>query len=191
MATFLDMGMLEYFNIIFYFLFLFVLVFAVMQATKFPTENKNLSAILAFLIAVLVIFSSSTRDIISIITPTFVVIIFFLFFILLIYRFMGANDADVRSIMGSEGGTRTFLLIIILIIILSTLGKTFFSGTAETTENGEMNISGKNSEVGTKGEDALVGTLTHPKLLGLVLILIIGAFAMTFISREAQQIIMK
>ncbi len=191
MATFLDVGMLEYFNIIFYFLFLFVLVFAVLQATKFPTENKNLSAILAFLVAVLVVFSGSTRDIISIITPTFVVIIFFLFFILLIYRFMGANDTDVKSIMGSEGGTRTFLLIIILIIILSTLGKTFFSGTPQATENGEINISGKASEVGTQGENALVGTLTHPKLLGLVLILIIAAFAMMFISREAQQVIMK
>ncbi|MDD5086495.1 MAG: hypothetical protein PHV16_01955 [Candidatus Nanoarchaeia archaeon] len=186
MATFLDVGMLGYFNIIFYFLFLFVLLFAIMQAVKFPTGDKNLSAILAFLVAILVVFSGPTREMISVITPTFFVIIFFLFFGILIYRFIGATDADVKSFLGTEAATRTFLLIILGIIILSTLGKTFFSGNSETSENEETDISSGNSNVGTQGEGALVATLTHPKILGLVLILLIGAFAMSLLSRNVK-----
>jgi hypothetical protein len=137
---------------------------------------------------------------ISLITPTFVVIIFFLFFGILIYRFIGATDADVKSFMGTEGGTRGFLIIILLIIFLSTVGgRTFFSGTTETiTEDGNKTTTSSGSDIGTQGESALTTTLTtltakitHPKLLGLVLILLIGAFAMTFISREAQQAVFK
>ena len=180
MATFLDIGLLEYFNIIFYLIFIFVLLYAILSLTKILGENKNLNAMLALALALILALSGPTRELISFVTPTFFVFIFFAFFAVLIYRFMGASDKDVSEIMGTKSGTRWFILIIVLIIILSSLGKIFFTGTTTTSDVNETAIN--KSAVGTKGESALTATLTHPKVLGLVLILIIGAYAMQYLS---------
>ena len=180
MATFLDIGLLEYFNIIFYLIFIFVLLYAILSLTKVLGENKNLNAMLALALALLLALSGPTRDLIKFITPTFFVFIFFAFFTILIYKFMGASDSDVLSIMGTKSGTRSFILIIILIIILSSFGKIFFTGSTASEVN--ETTAANASAVGTTGESALTATLTHPKVLGLVLILIIGAYAMFYLS---------
>jgi len=180
MATFLDIGLLEHFNIIIYVVFIFVLLYAILSITKILGDNKNLSAMLALALAFILALSGPTRDLIKFVTPTFFVFIFFAFFAILIYKFMGASDKDVLSIMGTKSGTRGFILIIILIIILSSLGKIFFTepATSDVNETTAANAS----SVGTRGESALTATLTHPKVLGLVLILIIGAYAMYYLS---------
>lgn len=180
MATFLDIGLVENFSIIFYLIFIFVLLYAILSLTKVLGENKNLNAMLALALALILGLSGPVRELISFVTPTFFVFIFFAFFAILIYRFMGASDKDVSEIMGTKSGTRSFILIIVLIIILSSLGKIFFTGPATSDVNETTAIN--QSDVGTKGESALTATLTHPKVLGLVLILIIGAYAMQYLS---------
>jgi len=180
MATFLDIGLLEHFSIIIYLLFIFVLLYALLSLTKVLGENKNLNAMLAFALSFILALSESTRDLIKFVTPTFFVFIFFIFFAILIYKFMGASDKDVLSIMGTQSGTRSFILIIILIIILTSLGKVFFAGQTAQDVNETTTVNA--SSVGTTGESALTATLTHPKVLGLVLILIIGAYAMFYLS---------
>ena len=181
MATFLDIGLFEHFSIIFYLIFIFVLLYAVLTITKlFGENNKNLNAMLALALAFILALSGPTRDLISFVTPTFFVFIFFIFFAALIYKFLGASDKDVLSIMGTKSGTRGFILIIIGIIILSSFGKIFFTGPIASDVNETTAVNA--SAVGTKGESALTATLTHPKVLGLILILIIGAYAMYYLS---------
>ncbi len=180
MATFLDIGLVENFSIIFYLIFIFVLIYAILSLTKVLGENKNLNAMLALALALILGLSGPTRELISFVTPTFFVFIFFAFFAVLIYRFMGASDKDVLEIMGSsKHSTRGFILIIILVIILSSIGKVFFTGPT-TSDVNETAVN--KSAVGTTGQSALTATLTHPRVLGLVLILIIGAYAMSYLS---------
>lgn len=183
MATFLDVGLLEYFNVIFYLIFIFVLLYAILTITKVLGENKNLNAMLALSLALILSLSGTTRELIKFVTPTFFIFIFFAFFTVLIYKFMGASDKDVTELFGTKSGTRTFILIIVLIIILSSFGKIFFTEPAASDVNETTAVNA--SAVGTKGESALAATLTHPKVLGLVLILFIGAFAMSFLSKQA------
>ncbi len=181
MATFLDIGLVENFSIIFYLIFIFVLLYAILSLTKILGENKNLNAMLALALSLILALSGPTRELISFITPTFFVFIFFAFFAVLIYRFMGASDKDVSEIMGTKSGTRWFILIIVLIIILSSLGKVFFTrSTTVSSDNATLAVNA--SDVGTVGQSALTATLTHPKVLGLVLILFIGAYAMQYLS---------
>ena len=179
MATFLDVGLVENFSIIFYLIFIFVLLYAILTITKILGENKNLNAMLALALALILGLSGPTRDLISFVTPTFFVFIFFAFFAVLIYKFLGASDDDVKSIMGTKTGTRGFILVIVGIIILSSLGKVFFTGPI-TSDVNETAVNA--SSVGTIGQSALTATLTHPKVLGLILILIIGAYAMQYLS---------
>jgi len=183
MATFLDVGLLEHFSIIFYLVFIFVLMYAILTITKILGENKNLNAMLAGALALILALSGPTRDLISLVTPTFFIFIFFAFFTVLIYKFMGASDTDVSEIFSTKSGTRGFILIIVGLIILSSLGKMFFTGpiTSDINETTVIN----ESNVGTVGQSALTSTLTHPKVLGLILILLIAAYAMSFLSRPA------
>jgi len=182
MATFLDIGLLEHFSIIFYLVFIFVLMYAILSVTKILGEDKNLNAMLAGSLALILALSGTTRDLISFVTPTFFVFIFFVFFTVLIYKFMGASDKDVTEIFSTKAGTKGFILVIVGIIILSSLGKIFFAGSIASDVN-ETAVNA--SSVGTVGQSALTSTLTHPKVLGLILILIIAAYAMSFLSRPA------
>ncbi len=188
MASFLDIGLLEHFNIVIYLVFIFVLLYAILTITKILGENKNLNAMLALALAFILALSGSTRDLIKFVTPTFFVFIFFAFFTVLIWKFLGASDTDVKSIMGTESGTRSFILIIVGIIILSSLGKIFFTGPIASDVN-ETAVNA--SSVGTTGQSALTATLTHPKVLGLILILLIGAYAMYYLSMSPIPIIKK
>ncbi len=184
MATFLDIGLLEHFSIIFYLVFIFVLMYAILSVTKILGEDKNLNAMLAGSLALILALSGTTRDLISFVTPTFFVFIFFVFFTVLIYKFMGASDKDVTEIFSTKAGTRGFILAIVGIIILSSLGKIFFTGST-TVLSDNTTMTANQSAVGTVGQSALTSTLTHPKVLGLILILIIAAYAMSFLSRPA------
>ena len=174
---------MEYFNIIFYLIFIFVLLYAILTVSKILGENKNLNAMLALAIAFILALSESTREMVTFVTPTFFIFIFFAFFAVLIYKFMGASDKDVTEIFGTKSGTRSFILILVGIIILSSFGKVFFAGPTASDVNETTAVNA--SAVGTAGESALTATLTHPKVLGLVLILLIGAYAMSFLSKQA------
>ena len=94
--------------------------------------------------------------------------------------FMGGTEADVKSLLGTQDTTRNFIVGIVGVIALGALGKTFFSSGSPV--GGTANATTNASAVGGAGEAALMATLTHPKVLGLVLILIVGAYAMYYLS---------
>ncbi|MEE9525130.1 MAG: hypothetical protein V3V78_00805 [Candidatus Woesearchaeota archaeon] len=188
METFLDIGILNYFSVIFPALLVFVIVYALLEKTKILGENKSLHAIAAIVSAFLVMLS---RDIVAIINfgaPWFILVFVFLILLLLIYRMMGATDADLTNMIRTDTMVQWAVFIIGLIIIFASISHIYGQrlleqapGEAEGVTVGDV----QEREEGVSHKSELRDALFNTKVLGMVLILLIAAFAIGMLSRES------
>jgi hypothetical protein len=170
-------GLLGKFGAIFPFLFVLVLVYAILSSTKVFGDRRGIDALVAVLAAILVLFSDTVRLTISMMAPWFVLFFFFLIFVIIGYMIFGASQEDVFSAMK---GNRTIVLWILGISLVIGFG----SLTSVMSERGGVGgISTQQVVNATTGEvasanqqSAFWATITHPKVLGLILLLLIATF---------------
>src|SRR3989338_10653877 len=88
MPTFLDLGLLEYVQIIFPFILIWVVTYSVLEWREILGKNRNLHAIIAFVLAMMSLFSPPVIAIIKYMTPWFsMLLVFSLFFFIFFYFF--------------------------------------------------------------------------------------------------------
>jgi hypothetical protein len=179
MATPLDLGLLanDKLGIIFTFLFVLVLVYAILSKVKIFGDRKGLDALIAFLAALIVLFSDTVRQSIMTMAPWFVLFFFFLIFMSIAYMIFGAKTEDIFSTMKKYSSIFYWILAIGVMIWLGSM-------TTVIAQKGGVGMTGSQTVVNaTTGEvaagnqqSAFWATITHPKVLGLALILLIGTF---------------
>ncbi|MFH1316826.1 MAG: hypothetical protein ABII01_04870 [Candidatus Woesearchaeota archaeon] len=171
-------GLLEKFGLIFPFLLIIVLVYAVLGTTKVVGDNKGVHALLALAIAVITLFSTTAREIINIMAPWFVILFIFLIFLLATFKIFG--DIDFVSFLGSDNGrTAVYWIITIgVIIFLGSIASVVFSKGIPTGDDVQQlaENSDGGTDVSSRGAGAFWNTLAHPKVLGLAAILLIAMF---------------
>jgi hypothetical protein len=161
MATFLDIGLLEFFLPAFYILFIFVILFALLRKSKLLGDNKYLDAIFAIAVTFIIMFSGSPLELINFVTPWYAFLVVFLFMLFLVFAFIGLKEGGSRdqdSLMRAVGGAPVILIVAVIILMIgmtNVFGNVFFP----------------NDEDGV--ESTTLKTLFHPRVLGAFIILII------------------
>lgn len=112
-----DISGLSYFMPIYGFLFVFVLIYAILQKTKILGDNKFISLIISFILATIFATVSSMQAYVSLVTPWFIILIVALFFILLI---VGFSLKKVEGII-SPGFIWVFVAVLILVFLISAI----------------------------------------------------------------------
>ena len=166
MATLLDANIMELIAPIIIFLFIMLISFAVLDKFKLMGENKALHALVAFCIAVLFLFSRTAVGIVVATTPWFVVMMVLGMFVISFFLFLGVKEETMGNALKDPKVYWTLLLIII--IFLSVVIANVYKASNPVDENAAPN----------EGINALV----NPKVLGAVILLVIAAFAVSFIS---------
>ncbi|MBD3209716.1 hypothetical protein GF367_04870 [Candidatus Woesearchaeota archaeon] len=205
MATFLDIGFLGEFSIIFTFLLVWVLVYALLSMTKQLGDKKNLNALIALAVAVIVIASPTMLRLVNTMVPWFLIMVLLLFFILFGIK-MFTGDKDLSGAVFKDKKVYTWIIVLMVVVLIFSLGNAFGSQTLERggwdgtgpppsggdslegtdafieeTGVGNANVSG--SQVATNDFSTnLIHTLFNPKVLGLMLVMLVAMFAMFFIS---------
>jgi|SRR3989344_5082171 len=186
MASLLDASLLGFFAPLFIFLFLFAVMYALLQRTNiFGTWEgvKALNLIAAFSVAAVATFiGDTTVKLISSVLPwiVFVIVIFVLLFGL--YMFFGLSEKKVWDIVG-----QTPVFVIVLIIILIGLSAVFEKELSPyQTSDGESRtvINDQGEEVLAENKNprsAALDTLTHPRLLGALFMLIVAGASIKLI----------
>ncbi|MBI5398496.1 hypothetical protein HZB03_03455 [Candidatus Woesearchaeota archaeon] len=189
MATFLEVGLLQHFSVIFPVLLVFVTVFALLQQSKMFGENKGIHSLIAISIALLMLFSPGVVQVIGIMAPWFVLIFIFILLILLGFKFLGVSDKSIAETMSSWGTIHWFLLVIGIIIFIGAISSVYgasllpFSGAATTT----IATAGGNTTTSTGDFNANVGrTIFHPKVIGTVFILVVGSFTIKLLCGSSK-----
>lgn len=197
MATFLDIGLLENFSIVFVFLLIFAIIYAILEySNPFGKEKKGLHAIISFAIAFIMILSKSALVLINFLTPWFVVMFLFVFFLLFAVRMFGTSEADTIAII-KDGRAYPYLIIFAVVILIAGLSHTFGQNLLEEgTGEGSNLVQGEQTEPPvlpgdiapgstktTSFGDNVLNTLVHPKVLGMIAIMLVGTFTMIFLTR--------
>lgn len=154
MATFLDVAGLQQFSDFFVFIFVWLAVYVILTNTKAFGQNKSINAIIGFIIALFVLFSTLATGIIKYIAPWFAVIFIFAVFIGIAFQLFGASGTTFTSLKNI-----TFVIIALVFII----GALHYIKT-KTVQN--------------------VSYLFHPTLLGVIFIFVIAIFMIAFLTQE-------
>jgi len=183
MATFLDLGLLEYFSPIFVFLLVFSILWALLEKTSFFTEdNKAVNALIAFSLSVLFILVPEVREIISLSIPWFIIFIIFLLMLIMIFIFVGVKKDIISDIFGgSAPGPMTNMTVIWLVIFvcLAIFGYAFTQVYGDEIHNITADVD--STEEGDLFTN--IGQIIFtPKILGLILLIGLAGASVRFIS---------
>lgn len=209
MASFLDTGLLGTFSVIFTFLLVYAIVWGVLVSRKPIGDNNNLYAIISLAAAFFMVISTPARVFIEIVTPWFLTlgIVFFLIIISVsMFSEVKWNKVIENSLV------QTWIIILIVIVLIGGLAQTFGqlaldTGAGErsapansipvTDEYGQVidaapslqeasrRATGPGATSSGNYDANLVNTLIHPKVLGMMLILILSSMIIYFLSKPA------
>lgn len=180
MATPLDITLVKQFDFVFPFLLVFVMVYASLSFMKAFKDNKALHALLALVLAFMTLFSPIAVKTISLMSPMFVVLIIFLLFLLMVFMTLGPTESDIMSAIRLKENQFIFWWIAAFVILIGF--GSFFMALAEsggvpgyTGPGGTLDVGAIGGVAG--GQQAeFFKTLFHPKLLGLIFIMLLGLF---------------
>ena len=192
MATPLDIGILQNVQIIFPFLLILVVVFAALTRIQPFKDKPAFAALLAFILAIMSLFSRVVVKTINLMGPWFVLLILFAILVIIAYQSFGIEEKTILGVLtGKEYGIdfSYWMLAIVLIIGLGSLftvlaeekGGVPGPGTPGET-GGTKLVASLNQTGGQSG--AFWNTLFHPKVLGLALIFLIAMFTVQKLTKK-------
>ncbi len=175
MATVLDAGLLSFLMPLFVFIFVFVVLYALLTKTNmFGEKQTALNFLASICIAAVAVFAGNLVKLFGVVVPWIVFLIVILVLIFGLYKMFGVEDKEIWPTIGGH----TTVYIIILIIILVGLSLTFeaevspFPGEEAAGESGLRN--------------RVISTIVHPRLLGALFILIVAAFTVKLLVDKAE-----
>lgn len=176
MATVLDLGLLKGFTDIFVWILVFIIVYGVLEVTNL-LKNKGLHALFAFAITAVIVLTGGGTNLITAMLPWFIVISALVLFILMLGQFAGLNTKEIVSNFGGRGVVWYLAVPMFVILVVAwTQGPEPRAATNETT--GELIPI----EQIVQEQRPFIGVLTDPKVLGLVLVLAVGAMTVTLMA---------
>ena len=188
MATFLDLTVLEKLSIIFPFLLVFAVIYGILRYAKtFGEEKEGLHAIIALAIASMVIFSPGAVALIEEMIPWFVVMFLVILMIIMSFMFFGTKEAEFMSALKNSSIVTwviVFSVIIVLFSFSNVYGQQLLTGEPETPAVGTTVESGTGTSDFSQN---LSNTLFHPKILGMILILLVATFTIMFLTRATTE----
>lgn len=186
MATPLDVGLLQKFDVIFPFIFVLVIIYAVL-ANSWLKDKQAIAFILSFLLAVMTLFSSIAVKTINRMAPWFVLLVIFGILLLLVYTSFGVKDEKIMDVLTKSEYRSTFAWWVLALMLIIGLGSLSAVISEEVTF--EQLAAGENATTLQPGETEEVGfwgTLFHPKVLGLALILLIAMFTVQKLAAKPE-----
>lgn len=128
----IDFSWLAYYVPIFGFLFVFVLMYAVLSKTKVLGEGNFINAFISFIFAIIFVTFLPAVDYVSLVIPWFVVLVVSLFFFLVI---VGFSQKDIDKFM-KPWIAWVFIGLLIVIFLVSAIyvfNPLFAKGLADLT----------------------------------------------------------
>jgi hypothetical protein len=181
MATVLDLSLLQSFDVVFPFILVWAVVFAILQKFKPISDSASVNAVIGAVAGFMVLLSRVAIDVINFMVPWFVIAFIFLLLMLIIFQIFGADENMFKAAV-SDPTLRWALTAIGIIILAVAIGKVAGQSLTDASfEEGEVVVS----EAGVDTDNFqtnIVGIIFNPKVLGLLVIFAIAIFTIAFLS---------
>ena len=165
MVTFLDVTGLEHFSSIFVFLFVWIVVYAILLWARILGENKFISALVGLLLAIFVLISPIATSIVADTAPFLAVVFLFIVLINVATKMLGG---DVESFPALRG---ILLVFIVLMIVIA----------AGVKIREQANVPSETQEDLSK----TINLIFHPTFLGTVLVFAIAIFTIALLASKS------
>ncbi len=202
MATILDLGLIQSFDIVYAWLFVFAVTWAILEKTQAVGKDaKLINAIIAFAMATMFMLSSTAVAVINYIIPWFVVAIIFFLLMLLIFQMFGADGEIIKKAMQDKSLYWTIIGIGLVIIVAgfgNVLGQSLldqsqgvntntnnYQGSTYTNSDqnySNTNVNGQTVSQNTNFNNNIYATLFHPKVLAMLVLFGIAIFAIALLT---------
>jgi len=189
MATALDFfGLLGNFSAIFTFILIFALLYAVFQFSKVFGDNKGIHALVAIIIALIASISSKVVIVINTMIPWFVLLFMLIIFILIGFKIFGVSDSQLLKVIKQETAIIYWIISLSVIILAFSLNAAFGQELLELQDSGEEIRTATNGtgEPGTS-QGIIFATFAHPKILGMLVVLLIGVFTILSLTKGMEK----
>lgn len=163
MATFLDVTGLQHFSSIFVFLFVWIVVYAILAWTKVLGQNNLVTVLVGLLMGIFVLISPLATTVVANTAP-FLAVIFVLIMLMSIASKMLGGHGD--AVPGLKGVMMVFIVFVIIIGVGVQIRSQIDSSTADT-----------------KDLSKTVNILFNPTFMGVVLIFAIAIFTIALLAQ--------
>ncbi|MBI2565318.1 hypothetical protein HYV79_05045 [Candidatus Woesearchaeota archaeon] len=174
MVTPLDLTGLKYFENLFTFLFVIVLTFVVLTRFDLFKEKNGFAALISLFLAVMTMLFPIAVRTLTLAAPWFVLVFLLSVLVLLCYSAFGVEQTKIMTILTDSEYSQAFAWWIIgisLIIIIGSVSK------AISEQEGFLKLTqGERLEKLPPEEAGFFATILHPKMLGLILLLLVALF---------------
>ena len=167
MATFLDVTGLQYFSNLFAFLFVWLIVYALLAYTRALGNNQLIHTLIGLIIGLFALFSPTVTGVIINIAPWFALIFVFAMFINVAGNMFGATDI---------GGSPAFKGIVLTLVLVILIVGVLIYVREQISVPEEINEKSDFSKI--------TNVLFHPKFIGMVFILIVAVFTVGLLASK-------
>jgi hypothetical protein len=181
MASALDLGLLQYFAVIFPVLLVFVLVYAILVKFKLLGESTSINAIVAVCCAILVSLSESVISLIVFVAPWFVLVFVLLLLFLLIMKTFGTTDADILNVVTRDAAVTWTILGIAIVIVVAGFAATFGQDVLEQSQS----VGDEGTGTGSDFNSNIFEVIFHPKILGVLVLFGISVMAIGLLTGKS------
>ncbi|MFT4313321.1 MAG: hypothetical protein ACMXYA_02850 [Candidatus Woesearchaeota archaeon] len=189
MAEFIDLTVLVTFAPIFGFILVWSLVYGLLSFSKTIELPQHLRALIAVMIAIITLFVPQIMAALLLAVPWFTLMFVFIIFVLIALMAFGVTREEItKAFWAAEGSglaVRNGIIIISFIILAGVLGFVFFGGDSPALDIGAGNVTIDSSQasVDEVGAGALLATIFHPKMLGVIFLMLISLFAVLQLAK--------
>ncbi|MFT4311978.1 MAG: hypothetical protein ACMXYF_02010 [Candidatus Woesearchaeota archaeon] len=185
---------------VFAFILVWCIVYGILSFTNIFELDKGVKALIAVIMALITLIAPPVLQIISFIVPWFTLMFLFIFLVMLALMMLGAKESDFASMIKPKDGEtsviKSWIIIISAIIFVAAIGFVFFQPQVDVDGNAipsqdatvtpiiDPQTGVVIGDVGDQGASALFATLFHPKVLGMLFILILGLFAVLLLTKK-------
>lgn len=186
MASVLDVGLLAGLSTVFPFLLVLVLSYAVLSMVRPFKENLAFAAIASLALAFLTMLSPIAYKTIMLMSPWFVLFMVFGIFLLIAFQTFGVKEKTIIDVItgetpGAFGSTFTWWVIAIMLIIgIGSLSAVISEekGFTQLPEGEAQPIEGEAA--------GFFAALTHPKVLGMAVVMLVAFFTIKTITERME-----
>ncbi|NQU79411.1 hypothetical protein HQ545_06610 [Candidatus Woesearchaeota archaeon] len=184
MATFLDIGLAQHFQVIFPILLVFVLIFALLEKSKILGENKGLHSLIALSIAMMLLFVPGVVDVINVMAPWFVLFFLAIIFFMFLLLAFGTKWEAVTEYATGWATPHWFILVISIVIFIGALANVYGGAMLPFSGEDSVPLEGAEDTATDTGDfNQNVGrVIFHPKTIGLVFVLMVGSLTIRLLA---------
>ena len=184
MASVLDLSGLAFFQRLWPFLLVLVVVYSALGLVDMFKENKGARAFIAFLLAIFASTYSIAWKTLNLAAPWFVLLMFLIIFLLIAYQIFGVSHKHIVGVVTGKEYGRTFGYWILALILIITIGSlsSVISSEKKFTSLVEGGTGTEGQTTTTTGGQAVseqtgfFATLSNSKVLGMILVMLVAFF---------------